>query len=112
MNYYAILGVRPTASDKDIKKAYQKLAKLHHPDKNRHSPDAHHRFAQISKAHDTLSDPIKRAEYNASLNPNNGVPKENARSRNMPDMGPSFRQTGIFNKALFLRFGCSLLGLW
>ena len=66
-NPYNILGVSPTASTDDIKKAYRALAMRHHPDRN---PDAsaERRFDAIKKAYELLSDPQKRAEYNYSLN--------------------------------------------
>ncbi|OIR16481.1 chaperone protein DnaJ [mine drainage metagenome] len=66
-NPYNILGVSPTASTEDIKKAYRALAMRHHPDRNPHS-SAEVRFNAIKKAYELLSDPQKRAEYNYSLN--------------------------------------------
>ncbi|GAB5605385.1 DnaJ domain-containing protein [Sideroxyarcus sp. TK5] len=64
-NPYDILGVSPTASTDDIKKAYRALAMRHHPDRN---PDAsaERRFDAIKKAYELLSDPQKRAEYDYS----------------------------------------------
>jgi curved DNA-binding protein CbpA len=66
-NLYNILGVSPTASGEDIKKAYRVLAMRHHPDRNAH-PGAESRFNAIKTAYELLSDPKKRAEYNQSLN--------------------------------------------
>ena len=66
-NPYNILGVSPTASTDDIKKAYRALAMRHHPDRNPNS-NAEVRFNAIKKAYELLSDPQKRAEYNYSLN--------------------------------------------
>ena len=66
-NLYNILGVLPTATGEDIKKAYRSLAMRHHPDRNTHA-NAEVRFNAIKKAYETLSDPQKRAEYNYSLN--------------------------------------------
>jgi curved DNA-binding protein CbpA len=66
-NLYNILGVSPTASSEDIKKAYRSLAMRHHPDRNPHS-SAEIRFNAIKTAYEVLSDPKKRAEYNQSLN--------------------------------------------
>jgi molecular chaperone DnaJ len=66
-NLYNILGVSPTATTEDIKKAYRSLAMRHHPDRNSHST-AEIRFNAIKKAYEILSDPGKRAEYNYSLN--------------------------------------------
>jgi len=59
MDYYKTLGVDKNASDKDIKRAYRKLAMKHHPDKGGDSK----KFASITEAYDTLKDPQKRAAY-------------------------------------------------
>jgi len=66
-NLYNILGVAPTASTEDIKKAYRSLAMRHHPDRNPHA-SAEIRFNAIKKAYEVLSDSQQRAEYNYSLN--------------------------------------------
>ena len=62
-DYYAVLGVASDASDKDIARAYRKLAKQYHPDTNAGNKDAEERFKEISAAHDVLGDPAKRKEY-------------------------------------------------
>jgi molecular chaperone DnaJ len=59
-DYYKVLGVVSTASDKEITRAYRKLAKEHHPDAN---PGSEERFKEISAAYDVLGDPEKRKEY-------------------------------------------------
>jgi molecular chaperone DnaJ len=63
---YKTLGVAKTATDDEIKKAYRKLARKHHPDANPGDPKAEERFKEISHAHDVLSDPAKRREYDAA----------------------------------------------
>ncbi len=60
---YEVLGVARDASADEIKKAYRKLARTHHPDANPDDPKAEERFKEISAAHDTLSDPEKRKAY-------------------------------------------------
>jgi DnaJ-class molecular chaperone len=60
---YTVLGVSKSVSEKDLKSAYRKLAKAHHPDQNQDDPKAHARFAEISSAYDFLSDKDKRAAY-------------------------------------------------
>ncbi|XP_043943350.1 dnaJ homolog subfamily B member 9 [Protopterus annectens] len=61
-DYYDVLGVPKTASDRQIKKAFHKLAMKYHPDKNK-SPDAETKFREIAEAYETLSDEKKRKEY-------------------------------------------------
>jgi molecular chaperone DnaJ len=60
---YRVLGVDRTASAADIKKAYRKLARKHHPDVNPGNKEAEERFKEISQAHDILSDPEKHKLY-------------------------------------------------
>jgi DnaJ-class molecular chaperone len=62
-DYYEVLGVPRTATDKDIKAAYRKLARKHHPDVNPGDKGAEERFKEISGAFAVLSDPEKRAKY-------------------------------------------------
>src|SRR3954471_21427609 len=59
-DYYKVLGVSSTATDKEIKTAYRKLSKQYHPDANKGSEE---RFKEISAAYDVLGDPAKRKEY-------------------------------------------------
>ncbi len=60
---YATLGVQRTASEKDIKSAYRKLAKELHPDRNKDNPTASAKFSEVTKAYDLLSDKDKRARF-------------------------------------------------
>ncbi len=59
-DYYKVLGVVPTASEKEITRAYRKLAKENHPDTN---PGTEERFKEISAAYDVIGDAEKRKEY-------------------------------------------------
>ncbi|MFN4135880.1 MAG: DnaJ C-terminal domain-containing protein [Novosphingobium sp.] len=60
---YSILGVPRSASEKDIKSAYRKLAKELHPDTNKDNPAAAERFSEVTRAYDLLSDKDKRAKF-------------------------------------------------
>jgi molecular chaperone DnaJ len=62
-DYYDVLGVSPSASEKDISRAYRKLAKQHHPDANPGNREAEERFKSVSAAYDVLGDADKRKEY-------------------------------------------------
>src|SRR4051794_41637178 len=62
-DYYSVLGVPQGATDKEISRAYKKLAKQYHPDANSGNKDAEERFKEISAAYDVLGDATKRAEY-------------------------------------------------
>ena len=62
-DYYAVLGVPRTASKTDIKKAYRKLAREHHPDTKPDDAAAERRFKEVNEAHAVLSDPDKRGLY-------------------------------------------------
>src|SRR5438445_296381 len=62
-DYYDVLGVPRTATQKEITSAFRKLARKHHPDLNAGDKDAEARFKEISEAHDVLSDAKKRKLY-------------------------------------------------
>jgi molecular chaperone DnaJ len=64
-DFYKVLGVSRDASAEEIKKAYRKLARENHPDRNPDDPKAEDRFKSIQQAYDTLSDPEKRKQYDA-----------------------------------------------
>jgi DnaJ family protein C protein 7 len=66
-DYYKILGIEKDATETQIKKAYRKLAIVHHPDKNPDDADAADRFKEIQEAHETLSDPQKRERYDSGV---------------------------------------------
>ncbi len=62
-DYYSILGVPKGADEAEVKKAYRKLAKQHHPDRNPGDKAAEAKFKEISEAYEVLSDPEKRKLY-------------------------------------------------
>jgi len=63
IDYYKILGIDKTATPKDIRTAYRKLARKYHPDLNPNDKDAKKNFQQINEANEVLSDPEKRKKY-------------------------------------------------
>jgi len=71
-DYYKVLGVGKNATEDEIKKAYRKLARQYHPDRNPGDKQAEERFKQISQAHDVLSDADKRKAYDRGTGPFGG----------------------------------------
>ena len=62
-DYYSTLGVAKTATEKEIKQTYRKLARKHHPDVNPNDKSAEARFKEINEAYEVLGDPAKRKKY-------------------------------------------------
>ena len=62
-DYYATLGVPKTATEKELKAAYRKLARKHHPDVNPGDPTAESKFKELNEAYEVLGDPGKRKKY-------------------------------------------------
>src|ERR1700744_1612128 len=63
IDYYKVLGVSKTATQDEIRSAYRKLARKHHPDLNPNDKEANRKFQQINEANEVLSDPDKRKKY-------------------------------------------------
>src|ERR671913_1856772 len=62
-DYYATLGVTKASTEKEIKQAFRKLARKHHPDVNPGDKQAELRFKEINEAYEVLGDPAKRKKY-------------------------------------------------
>src|SRR5437016_4357401 len=62
-DYYEVLGVKRGATEEEIKKAYRKLARQHHPDRNPGDKQAEKNFKEVQEAYDVLRDKTKRAQY-------------------------------------------------
>jgi curved DNA-binding protein CbpA len=67
-DYYRLLGVPRDASTLEIRRAYRRLARQHHPDQNPH-PDSPERFGVLADAYAALSDPARRARYDHTIPP-------------------------------------------
>ncbi len=63
IDYYKILGIERTATEKDIKNAYRILARKYHPDLNKNDENAKKKFQEVNEANEVLSDPEKRKKY-------------------------------------------------
>ena len=63
IDYYQILGIAKSASAEEIRKAYRKMARKHHPDLNPGNKEAEKKFKEINEANTVLSDPEKRKKY-------------------------------------------------
>ena len=74
-DYYNLLDIAPAASVADIKEAYHKLAFLCHPDRNGMSLATNAKMLDINEAYTTLSDPIKRTQYDILMGYHTAVPK-------------------------------------
>jgi len=73
-NYYDVLGLKPNASQSQIKSAYYKLSKLYHPDIAKSLPNAKERFTKLSTAYEVLGNPHKRALYDRKHDPSSFRP--------------------------------------
>ena len=108
---YSTLGVARTASEKEIKSAYRKLAKELHPDRNKDNPKAAEKFSDATKAYDLLSDKDKRAQFDRGeidgdgnpLNPFAGMGAGGARGFNRSYAGGA--RPGGFRDQEFSGFG-------
>ncbi len=94
-DYYAILGVSKTATADEIKRAYRKLARKHHPDVNPGNPEAEDKFKDINEANEVISNPESREKYDQF----GQYWKEAAAGGTPPTRAPSagFEQYGDFN---------------
>ena len=107
-NYYDVLGVAPTASDAEIKKAFRRLAREYHPDVAKNKAIAEPRFKEINEANEVLSDPEKRRKYD-ELGENWDRPeRQTAQQRNGfrggSDDGPDFHFEGTGFSDFFEQF--------
>ena len=102
---YTLLGVARSASEKDIKSAYRKLAKELHPDKNKDNPKAAERFSDVTRAYDLLADKDKRAQFDRGEIDGEGNPAMPAGFGGMGGGGGFGGRPGGFRSEGFEGFG-------
>src|SRR5215469_8804662 len=99
-DYYQTLGVEKSASAEDIRKAYRKLARKHHPDLNPGDKAAEDRFKKVQEAYDVLSDSKKKQMYDqVGFYSEQGMPGGGGQGAHGPNMGfGGFDFSDIFNR--------------
>lgn len=111
VDYYKILGVDKTASEKDIKSAYRKLARKYHPDLNPDDESAHKKFQELNEANEVLSDPEKRKKYDQyGENWEHGEEYEKARQARQQSRGGQSGWSGGGGDSEFSDFFESMFG--
>ena len=104
MDFYETLGVKRDASADDIRKAYRKLARKHHPDLNPGDKSAEDRFKKVQEAYDVLNDPKKKQMYDqVGFYSENGAPGTGGRGA--PNAGPNMGFGGFDFSDLFQKGG-------
>ncbi|MBO3143491.1 DnaJ C-terminal domain-containing protein [Dermatophilus congolensis] len=101
-DFYAVLGVKPGADDKEIKKQYRKMAREYHPDTHKNDPVAEAKFKEIGEAYAVLSDAEQRRQYDAIRAMGGGGPRFTAGGPGgMPGGGAGFDDLlgGLFGNA-------------
>jgi curved DNA-binding protein CbpA len=102
---YGLLDVARAATDDDIRKAYRRLARKHHPDANPDDPHAEERFKEIQQAYETLSNPKRRRAYDERSRPS---PQRHAASPRVATGRPRGTTTGSVDlSSLFRKSGSS-----
>lgn len=93
-DFYDMLGVAPSASASEIKKAYYKVALRVHPDKNKDDPQAHEKFQKLAQAYQVLSDPALRETYDTKG-------KKGVNEADLPSIDPAMFIGVLFGSGLF-----------
>eukprot|EP00055_Hartaetosiga_balthica_P013499 m.69700 g.69700 ORF g.69700 m.69700 type:complete len:238 (-) comp8280_c0_seq2:385-1098(-) len=101
MDYYKMLGISSTATQKEIKTAYYRKSLLHHPDKHQGDLDAAKKFGLLTKAYSILSQPDLRREYDAGKP--TGYDRQGPRMRNQRRAGPMNYHNAHFDFQAYFR---------
>jgi curved DNA-binding protein len=113
IDYYQALGIIKSATDKDIKAAYRKMARKYHPDVNPNDKDAQKKFQEINEANEVLSDPEKRKKYDQYGKDWKHADQFQSQGQGRPSGGRSTGQqdyTGSFSDQHFSDFFSSMFG--
>ncbi len=113
IDYYQALGITKSATDKDIKAAYRKMARKYHPDVNPNDKDAQKKFQEINEANEVLSDPEKRKKYDQYGKDWKHADQFQSQGQGRPSGGRSTGQqdyTGSFSDQNFSDFFSSMFG--
>jgi DnaJ-class molecular chaperone len=106
---YQVLGLAKSATDADVKKAFRRLAKIHHPDKNKDDPKAQDKFAELNAAYEILGDAEKRKRFDRGEIDAEGKPRyqgfEGFSAGSQPNMGPEGFSFGFGGSGPFQRRG-------
>src|SRR5262249_5002884 len=98
VDYYAVLGVAPGASDDEIRRTYRRLALKWHPDRNRGDARAEERFKEISEAYAVLMDPVKRRAWEAARQGGAAAGFPHSREDVFRDLFNDPRASGVFEE--------------
>lgn len=111
VNYYKILGLQKKASEKDIKKAYRKLARKYHPDLNPNDKTAEKKFKEINEANEVLSNPENRKRYDKyGENWQHAEEYEKAKQKQQQYQKSSQGTTGSYSQEEFSDFFENMFG--
>ncbi|XP_078414889.1 dnaJ heat shock protein family (Hsp40) member A3a isoform X2 [Cetorhinus maximus] len=95
-DYYEVLGIPRSSTQREIKKAYYQLAKKYHPDTNKDDPKAKEKFSQVAEAYEVLSDEMKRKQYDTYGT--TGFDTGGSRSQQYWQSGPSVDPEELFKR--------------
>jgi curved DNA-binding protein len=110
IDYYKALGVDKNATQEDIKKAYRKLARKHHPDLNPNDKEAHKKFQQLNEANEVLSDPEKRKKYDQYGKDWQHAEQFEQARQSQQQRHSNEKFSGDFNESEFSDFFASMFG--